>query len=66
MFVQIADAEHLLRVLVERGHDALVDGSALRKGRFMAGRDEIVDDLAGGGPFGQTGLGQGGGELLDR
>ncbi|MFR0359554.1 hypothetical protein [Streptomyces sp. MCC20] len=65
--MQIADAEHFPRMLVERGHDALVDGGVLRGGGFVAGRGEAVDDLAGGGQFDQAGLGlgQSGGELFD-
>jgi hypothetical protein len=71
VLVQIPDAEHLPRVLVEHGHDALVDGGGggggLRGGRCVVGRGEAVDDLAGGGELGQAGLGlgEGGGEPLD-
>lgn len=56
--MQIADAEHLPWVLVERGHDALVDGGGLRGGRCAVGRGEAVDDLAGGGELGQAGFGR--------
>ncbi|MCP3770107.1 hypothetical protein [Streptomyces sp. MAR25Y5] len=47
--------------------DALVDGGGLCGSRRLLGRGEAVDDLAGGGEFGQAGLGfgEGGGEPLD-
>ncbi|MFF3787847.1 hypothetical protein [Streptomyces sp. NPDC001933] len=66
---QITDAEHLPGVLVEHGHDALIDGGGggLRGGRCVVGRGEAVDDLAGRGELGQAGfgLGEGDGEPLD-
>lgn len=67
--MQIADTEHLSGVLVEHGHDALVDGGSggLRGGRCVVGRGEAVDDFAGGGELGQAGfcLGKVGGKPLD-
>ncbi|MFI6093589.1 hypothetical protein [Streptomyces sp. NPDC051218] len=57
-------------MLVERRHDALVDGGGggIHDGQCVVGRAEAVDDLAYGDEFGQAdlGFGEGGGELLDQ
>lgn len=56
-FVQFAGAERLLGVVVEGGQEALV-GVGCRGGFWFGfGADDALDDLAGGGQFGEAGFG---------
>jgi hypothetical protein len=66
-FVQFADSECLVGVLVEGVHDGLVGGGLFGWIGFACGRREFGDDLPGGGQLREAGfgLGEGGGEVLD-
>ncbi|MFE5681444.1 hypothetical protein [Streptomyces erythrochromogenes] len=59
--------ECLAGVLVEGIHDGLVGGVRLGRTGLVSGRREFRDDLPGGGRIrkSRSGLGQGGGEVLD-
>ncbi|MFI2436676.1 hypothetical protein [Streptomyces sp. NPDC018693] len=66
-FVQFADPERLVGVLVEGVHDGLVGGGLFGRIGFGSGRREFGDDLPGGGQLRETcfGLGESGGEVFD-